>query len=47
VYELIAFKGPMTATVTVGPAPPKLAAIDPKDWKPQQVPETLNPKPRA
>ena len=41
VYELISFKGPMTATVTVGPAPPKLAAKDPKDWKPRQIAEAV------
>jgi hypothetical protein len=41
VYELISFKGPMTATVTVGPAPPKLAAKDPAEWKPQQVAEAV------
>lgn len=39
VYELISFKGPLTATVTVGPAPPKLAKVDQKDWKPRQVAE--------
>ena len=41
VYELIAFKGPMTATVTVGPAPPKLAETKPEDWKPKQVAEAV------
>lgn len=41
VYELISFKGPMTATVTVGPAPPKLADTDPKEWKPMQVAEAV------
>ena len=40
-YELISFKGPMTATVTVGPAPPKLAGKDPKEWKPKQVAESV------
>ena len=41
VYELISFKGPMTATVTVGPAPPKLAETKPEDWKPKQVAEAV------
>ena len=41
VYELIAFKGPMTATVTVGPAPPKLAETKPDVWKPKQVAEAV------
>ena len=41
VYELIAFKGPMTATVTVGPAPPKLAETKPDLWKPKQVAEAV------
>ena len=41
VYELIAFKGPMTATVTVGPAPPKLADKKPEEWKPKQVAEAV------
>jgi hypothetical protein len=41
VYELISFKGPMTATVTVGPAPPKLADVKPEEWKPKQVAEAV------
>ena len=41
VYELISFKGPMTATVTVGPAPPSLAETKPEDWKPKQVAEAV------
>ena len=41
VYELISFKGPMTATVTVGPTPPGLAGKDPKEWKPKQVAESV------
>jgi hypothetical protein len=40
VYELISFlQGPLTATVTVGPAPPKLAKVDQKEWKPRQIAE--------
>ena len=41
VYEFIAFKGPMTCTVTVGPAPPKLANKDPTQWQPKQVAEAV------
>ena len=41
VYELISFKGPMTATVTVGPTPPGLAGKDPQEWKPKQVAESV------
>ncbi|EEH57519.1 uncharacterized protein MICPUCDRAFT_26105, partial [Micromonas pusilla CCMP1545] len=44
VYELISFKGPMTATVTVGPAPPKLAGKDkarPSAWTPSLVAEAV------
>ena len=40
VYELISFlQGPLTATVTEGPAPPKLAKVDQKEWKPRQIAE--------
>ena len=41
VYELISFKGPMTATVTVGPFPPKLRGKKPEEWKPKQVAEAV------
>ena len=38
VYELISFKGPLTGR-SRGTRAPKLAKVDPKDWKPRQVAE--------
>ena len=42
VCELVCFKGPLTASVTVGPAPPVLELLGPQEtWTPRQIVSAL------